>query len=141
MGLMALTPSLLYSVLVDETASAIIWSVCFSPGGRLLATGAKDGVVRVSPRTPVLAIVVAVIVIFEPNVQHSTTFGALDLGYLWEANPQHISGSHQGCLLARFLVGREICRLWVGRWYDEDLGCDGWVVEDPSNHRQQKCWG
>ena len=48
---LVLTPSLLHSVLADKTAGKFIWSVCFSPNGKLLATGAEDGVVRVSSRT------------------------------------------------------------------------------------------
>jgi len=44
-----LTPSLLHSVLVDEPENRYLkWSVCFSPDGKMLATGAADGVVRVS---------------------------------------------------------------------------------------------
>ena len=128
MGPLALTPSLLHSVLADETAENFFWSVCFNPDGKLLATGAEDGVVRVSSRTPALAIVIAVTIISEAKPQHDATFGTLDLGYRHEANPQRISGSHQGGLLGRFLVGREIPRLWVARWYDEDLGDDGRVV-------------
>jgi len=73
-GALALTPSLLHSVLVDETADytgvLYIWDVSFSPDGKLLATAAKDGVIRVSSRTFMLAIVIAVIVTFEPNAQH-----------------------------------------------------------------------
>ena len=47
------------SVLVDEAASKTgdlyIRSVCFSPDGKLLATGAEDKQIRVStPRTSVL---------------------------------------------------------------------------------------
>jgi len=130
MGPPALTPLLLHSVLVDETENrSLKWSVCFSPDGKLLATAAKDGVVRVSFRISMLAIVIAV-TIFE-NAQHSANFDALDLGHCQEANPQQISGSHRGGILGRFLVGREIPRLWVERWYDEDLGDDGRVVEDP----------
>jgi len=138
-GSLALTPSLLHSVLVDETADntndLYIRSVCFSPDGKLLATGAEDKTIRVSSRTLMLTIVIAVIIVFEPSAEHSTTFGALDLGYCQETNPQHIPGSHSGDLFARFLVGREIDRLWVRRSYDEDLGYDGRVVEDPCNHR------
>jgi len=57
----------------------------------------------------------------------------LDFGYRQEANLEQISGSHPGGLLSCFLPGREIRRLWVGRWYDEDLGYYRWVVEDPCN--------
>jgi len=134
---LALTPLLLHSVLADKTADRTIWSVCFSPDGRLLATGAGDGVVRVSFRTLMLAIKIAIIIIFEANAQHNATFGALDLGYREEENTQQIPRSHQGCLLARFLHGREIPRLWVGRSYDEDLGCGGRVVEDPWKQGQR----
>jgi len=141
MGPLALTPSSLHSTLVDESADKFIWSVCFSPDGKLLATGAKDGVIQVSSRTFILAIVIAVTIVFEANAQHSVTFGTLDLGYRHEANPQRIPGSQKGCLLARFLVGREVPRLWVERWYDEDLGDDRRVVEDPCKHRQRSCWG
>jgi len=137
MGPLALTPPLLHSVLADEPVGKIIQSICFSPDGKLLAIGAEDGVVRVSSRNLMLAIVTAVTIIFEANAQHSATFGALDLGYRQEANPQHIPGSHRGGLLGRFLIGREIARLWVGRWYDEDLGYGGRVVEDPCKHRQR----
>ena len=63
----------------------------------------------------------------------------LDLGYRREANLEQISGSHLRCQLRRFLPGREIGRLWVVRWYDEDLGYDGRVVEDPCN--RCRCWG
>ena len=136
---MALTPLLLHSVLVDETADntndLYIRSVCFSPDGKLLATGAEDKTIRVSSRTLMSAIIIAVMIIFEPNAEQRTTFGALDLGYRQEANPEHIPGPHAGDLLARFLVGREIDRLWVGRPYNEDLGYDRRDVEDPCNHR------
>ena len=137
-----LTPSLLHSVLVDETADHMddlyIRGVCFSPDGKLLATAAEDKVIRVSSRILTLAIVIAAVIIFEPNAQHRATFDALDLGYRREANPQQITGSHRGDLLARFLVGREIDRLWVGRSYSKDLGYDGRVVEDPRNHRPSR---
>jgi len=138
MGLLALTPSLLHSVLVHETMAKVIRSVCFSPNGRLLATGAEDGVVRVSSRIIMLEIVVVVIIFFEANAQHRMMFGALGLGHRQGVDPQQIPGSHQVDLLARFLVGREIARLWVCRLYGKDLGlgCDWLVVEDPCNHRQ-----
>ena len=57
----------------------------------------------------------------------------LDLGYRQEANLEQVSGSPLRCLLRRFLPGREIGRLWVVGWYDEDLGYDRRVVEDPCN--------
>ena len=63
----------------------------------------------------------------------------LDLGYRREANLEQISGSHLQNLLGRFLPGREIPRLWVGRLYNEDLGYDGRVVKDPCNRRQRQC--
>ena len=87
MGPLALTPSLLHSVLIDGTAN-ITTSVCFSPDGKLLATAAVDGVVRVSSTILMLAIFIAVIIIFEPNAQHRSNFGPLDLGHRQEANPQ-----------------------------------------------------
>ena len=114
MGPLTLTPSLLHSVLVVGTADELIWRVCFSPDGKLLATAGKEGVIRVSARTFILAIVIAVITIFETNAQHSATFGALDLGYRQGANSRQVRGSHLGDLLTYFLVGREIPRLWVG---------------------------
>jgi len=81
---LALTLSLFRSVLVDETAdytgALSILDVCFSPDGKLLATAADDKVVRVSSRTFVLVIATAVIIIFEPNAQHRTTFGAPRFG-------------------------------------------------------------
>ena len=58
MGPLALTPSL-HSDLVHEATSNCIWSVSFSPDGKLLATGAEDGVVRVSSRIIILVIVIA----------------------------------------------------------------------------------
>ena len=75
MGPLALTPSFLHSVLVDETVDynngQYIWDVCFSPDGRLLATGVGDGMVQVSFRALTMAIVFAVIIIFGADVQHS----------------------------------------------------------------------
>ena len=91
-GPLALTSSLLHSGLVHGTMS--IYSVCFSPDGKLLATGADDGVVRVSSRITILAIVIAVIIIFGANAQHGMIFGALDLGYCQGGNLQNIPGSH-----------------------------------------------
>ena len=136
MGPLALMPRLLYSFLIDTNADEYVWSVCFSPDSKLLATAAEDGVVRVSLGTFMLAIVFAVIVIFEANAQYRTTFGVLGLGHRQEASAQQIQGSHPGHPLGSFLVGREIPRLWVGRSYNEDLGYDGRVVEDHCNHRQ-----
>ena len=50
-----LTVVVLSSVLVDETADnandLYIRSVCFSPDGKLLATGAEDKTIRVRPST------------------------------------------------------------------------------------------
>jgi len=144
MGPLALTPSLLYSTLVHKATDNTILSICFSPDGELLATGAMDGVVQVSSGTfiPAVVIVVVVVVIFKPNAQHRTTSGVLDLGCCQEANPQQFPGSHwQDGLLALSLMGREIACLWVVQLYDEDLGYDGWVVEDPCNYRQRWCLG
>ena len=124
MGPLALTPRLLYSFLIDTNADEYVWSVCFSPDSKLLATAAEDGVVRVSLGTFMLAIVFAVIVIFEANAQYRTTFGVLGLGHRQEASAQQIQGSHPGHPLGSFLVGREIPRLWVGRSHNEDLGYD-----------------
>ena len=74
MGPLDLTPSFLHSVLVDETVDynngQYIWDVCFSPDGRLLATGVGDGMVQVSFRALTMAIVFAVI-IFGADAQHS----------------------------------------------------------------------
>jgi len=139
MGSLALIPSLFHSSLAHKPVNIITRSVCFSPGGKLLATGAVDGVVRVSSRTFVLAIVLAVTIIVEANAQHGATFGTLDLGYRHQANHQQIPVSQRG-LLCRFLVGREIPCLWVERWYDEDLGNDGRIVEDPCKLRQSSCY-
>jgi len=84
MGPLALTPSLLHSDLVDETADytevLYIEDVCFSPDGKLLATAAEDGVVRVSTRTFVLVIATTVIIISELNAHHRTTSGAPRFG-------------------------------------------------------------
>ena len=113
MGPLALTSSLLHSVLVHETTSKVIYSVAFNPDGKLLVTGAKDGVVRVSSRVIILAIVIAVI-IFRENAQHRMIFGALDLGYRQEANLQNIPGSHRCSPVGHFLVGWGVGFLWVG---------------------------
>ena len=86
MGPLSLTPSLFRSVLVNEFTGGAISSICFSPDGKLLATGTRTGTIQVSSRTFTLAIVIAV-VIFEANAQHRITFGVLDLGYCQEANP------------------------------------------------------
>ena len=76
-----------------------------------------------------LAIVIAVIIIFEANAQPGATFDAPDLGYRLGKHPPQIPGTQKGGLLTRFLVGREIGRLWVGRPNGEDLECGG--LEDP----------
>jgi len=110
---LVLTPLLLHSVLVVGTADELIWRLCFSSDGKLLATAGKEGVIRVSSGTFILVIVIAVITLFEANAQHSATFGALDLGYRQGANPRQVRGSHLGDLLAYFLVGREIPCFWV----------------------------
>ena len=137
MGPLVLTPSLLHSDLVDETTRAYIRSISFSPDGKSLATGSEDGV-RVSSRIFISAIVIVVIIVFEADAQHRMIFGALDLGHRREADPQRFPGSHPVYQLGRFLVGREIAHLWVELWYGDDLGYDGWVVEDPCNYR--RCW-
>ena len=93
--------------------SGNICSVCFSPDGKLLATGAVDGAVRVSSRIT-LAIVIAVTIIVGANLQHRMTFGTLDLGYRQEANLQNIPGSHRYSPLGHFLVGWGVGFLWVG---------------------------
>ena len=85
MGSLALTLSLFPSVLVDETTTEYddalcIWAVCFSPDGKLLATAGDDMVVRVSSRNFVLVITTLVTIVFEPNAQHRTTFGAPRFG-------------------------------------------------------------
>jgi len=134
MGPLALTPSSLHSDLVHKRD---VLSVFFSPDGKLLATGAQDGVVRVSFGTLMLAIAIAVIIILEADAQHRTTSGALDLGHCQEANLQPFQGTHWADPIARFLVGREIDRLWVGRSYGEDLGYDRRIVKVPCNDRQQ----
>ena len=113
MGPLALTPSL-HSDLVHEAISKSIRCISFSPDGKLLATGAGDGVVRVSSRITILAIVIAVIIIFGANAQHRMTFGTLDLGYHQEANLQNIPGSHRCSPLGYFLVGWGVGSLWVG---------------------------
>ena len=81
---MDLTPSLLHSVLFDETADnadeTYIMSVCFSPDGKLLATAGGDKVVRVSSGASVLVIATAMVITSEPNAQHRTTFGAPRFG-------------------------------------------------------------
>jgi len=138
MGLLALTPSLLHSILVNETAGLVSSGVCFSPNSRLLATGTQNGVVHVSSRIFVLVIIIAA-TIFEANAQNSVNFGTLDLGYHQEANLQQIPGSHLEHQFIRFLVGWEIPRLWVERWYDEDLEYEERVVEDPCRHRRGFC--
>ena len=80
-GPMALTLSLLYSVLVDETADlGYVMSVSFSPDGKLLATVGEDNVVRVSSRSFVSVIATAVVIISKPNAQHKTNFGAPRFG-------------------------------------------------------------
>jgi len=94
MGPLGLTPSLLHSDLVPKTPGGRVYSVSFSPDGKLLATGAEDGVVRVSSRIIILATVIAVIIIFGANAQNRMIFGALDLGYRQEANLQNIRESH-----------------------------------------------
>ena len=138
MGPLALTLSFLHSALVDETTTAYIVHVCFSPDGRLLAAGATDGVIRVSCGTFILAIVI-IVIIFEVNAQRSTISGALDLGHHQEAITQQFPGSHPDDLLGRFFIGREIDCLWVGRWYGEDLGYYGRIVEDSYSDRRR--WG
>jgi len=114
MGPLALTLSLLHSDLVDGM-SKWIRSVSFSPDSKLLATGADNGVIRVSSRIFILAIVIVAIIVFEVNAQHRMIFGALDLGHRQEPNSQQPPGSHRAGLLARFLVGRQIARLRVTR--------------------------
>ena len=133
---LALIPSLLHSALVDGIEYRVIWSVCFSPDGKLLATGCGGGVVRVSSRTFMLAIFIAAIIVFEVNAQPGATFGAPDLGYRLGKHPLQIPGSHPGGFLARFLVGREICHLWVGRPNGEDLERGGRASENPCNPQQ-----
>ena len=113
MGPLALIPSLLHSTLVHKAAVEFILSVCFSPDGKLLATGAMDGVVRVSSGTFMSATAIIAIIVFEKNAQHRTTSGALDLGHCQEANPQQIQGSHKCDPLTCFLIRREIAYLWV----------------------------
>ena len=114
MGPLCLTPSSLHSNLDHGTVRRRIYSVSFSPDGKFLATGAGDGVVRVSSRIIVLAIVIAVVVVFEASAQHRMVFGALYLGYRQEANLQKIQGSHRDSPFSHFLVGWGVGFLWVG---------------------------
>ena len=79
MGSLALTLSLLHSLLVHEDDLCIL-DACFSPDGKLLATAGYGMVVRVSSRTFVLVITTLVTITFEPNAQHGSTFGAPRFG-------------------------------------------------------------
>jgi len=91
----------------------LISSVCFSPDGKLLVTGAWDGLVRVSSGTFMLAIVTAAIIILEANAEHRTTSGGLDLGHCQEASLRQFRGLCNVDPIARIFVGREIDHLWV----------------------------
>ena len=71
---LTLTVIVLHSVLVDETADnsndLYIRSVCFSPDGKLLATGAEDKTIRVSHGTLLLMMITAATVGFECSTKH-----------------------------------------------------------------------
>lgn len=117
-----------HSILVDENADSsndlYIRSVCFSPDGKLLATGAEDKTIRVRSRLGVII----------PESKSLKIFRALDLGYREEENPQHIPGSHSRDLFARVLVRREVDCLWVWRSHDKDLGYDRRDIKDAGHH-------
>ena len=113
------------SILVHEPADGgdfHVTSVCFNPSGRLLATGAEDGIVRV--RFNICPLCHWAISPADRNANTPRIFCIPDLGYCQGANPRLIPGSYPGSLLARFLMGRQIDRFRIGRSHGKDLGCD-----------------
>ena len=116
-----------YSVLVHGTADNMedlfIMSICFSIDGKLLATGAGDGIIRVRSIVYTLHSCHNIRCFrIEMRAHHAGIFGATDLGYRQEASPQHVPGSHSRDLLSRVLVRWEVDCFWVGRPHNEDLG-------------------
>lgn len=88
------------SVLVDEAATKTgdlyIRSVCFSPDGKYLATGAEDKQIRVRPFLPGLCVIV-----FDIADIYGKMCALLyvDLGHCQAENSALVRGSHAGDLL------------------------------------------
>lgn len=98
----------LVSQLQDDTVSQegdlYIRSVCFSPDGKYLATGAEDKIIRVSLDERISA----------PSTLYSPIL-ILGLGHLQQSRPSFIQRTRAGYLLSRLCPQWQDHRIWLRR--------------------------
>ena len=91
-------------MLVDEeatkTGDLYIRSVCFSPDGRYLATGAEDKQIRVSR-----------CLLYLQSLLSLSAVGVIDLGHRQETYPEYVRRPPAGNLLPRLLERRALDRV------------------------------
>jgi glucose repression regulatory protein TUP1 len=92
----------------NQDGDLYIRSVCFSPNGKFLATGAEDKIIRVSPTSKFDTMTIA-------NVKSG-------LGHCQQAHPSPILWSRTGHLLPRLRLRRTSYRLRFRRPHDQTLG-------------------
>lgn len=92
----------------NQDGDLYIRSVCFSPNGKFLATGAEDKIIRVSSACECVPV--------------SATNIELGLGHCHQAHPSPVLWPRAGHLLSRLRVRRTSHRLWFRRPHNQTLG-------------------